>query len=49
MPFEFENMRINDNIVTYQVFQVSKMPDMFLEVEFTYPRTPRWKTYIPIF
>lgn len=48
MPFEFENMRINDNIVTYQVFQVSKMPDMFLEVEFTYPRTPIWRTYIPI-
>lgn len=49
MPFDFENMEINSNIRTHETFRVSKMPDIFLEVEFTYPRTPIWTTYIPIF
>ena len=49
MGFSFENKQVNENIITYEVFQVDKMPDMFLEVEFVYPRTPTWRTCIPIY
>ena len=48
MPFPYENERLTPNIVTYEVYQVNKMPDMFLEVEFTYPRSAPWRTAIPI-
>lgn len=47
--FEYENKILNSNITTYTVFQVDKMPDMFLEVEFTYPKSMPWKTCVPIF
>ena len=40
---------INENINTFSVFQVDKMPDKFLEVEFIYPRSMPWKTCIPIY
>ena len=49
MQYPYENLRINQNIVTYTIFQVDKMPDMFLDVEFTYPRCKPWKTCVPIF
>ena len=49
MQYPYENMTINQNIVTYTIFQVDKMPDMFLDVEFTYPRCKPWKTCVPIF
>lgn len=49
MMYPYENQRFSKNITTYTVFQVDKMPDMFLEVEFTYPRSMPWKTCIPIF
>lgn len=47
--FDFEDLSINPNITTHKVFQVSKMPDIFLEVEFKYPKTPSWLSYLPIF
>lgn len=47
--YAFENMEISPNIRTFSVFQVSKMPDLFLEVEFKYPRSPAWKTCLPVF
>lgn len=49
MPYPYENQQINQHITTYTVFQVDKMPDMFLEVEFIYPRSMPWRTCIPIF
>lgn len=48
MSYPYENQRLNKNIVTYTLFQVDKMPDMFLDVEFAYPRSMPWKTCIPI-
>lgn len=48
MPYSYENKQLTPNILTYTIFQVDKMPDMFLEVEFTYPRSMPWKTCIPI-
>ena len=41
--FDFEDLEISPEIKTFKVFQVSKMPDLFLEVEFKYPKTPVWK------
>lgn len=49
MPFEFENVEIDSNIITHSVFNVEKMPDMFLEVDFQYPRCRLWKTCVPIY
>ena len=49
MPYPYENLTINSNITTYTVFQVDKMPDMFLDVEFIYPRCIPWKTCVPIY
>lgn len=49
MSYLFENLRINDNIQTYNVFNVEKMPDIFLEVEFSYPRCRKYKTCVPIY
>ena len=49
MPYSFENITVNNNIETFSVFQVSKMPDLFLEVEFHYPKCRLWRTCIPIY
>lgn len=46
--FDFEDLEICPEIKTFKVFQVSKMPDLVLEVEFKYPKTPAWKGCIPI-
>ena len=48
MTYPYENQKINENITTYKIFQVSKMPDVFLEVQFLYPRAIPWRTYVPI-
>ena len=37
MSYSFENKKIDEHIQTYTVYQVDKMPDLFLEVEFSYP------------
>ena len=44
MSYSFENKKIDEHIQTYTVYQVDKMPDLFLEVEFSYPRSQSWKT-----
>lgn len=49
MSYSFENKKIDEHIQTYTVYQVDKMPDLFLEVEFSYPRSQSWKTCIPIY
>lgn len=49
MSFDFENINIGDSMVTHEVFNVEKMPDMFLEVEFKYPRCSVWSTCVPIY
>lgn len=49
MSYSFENKKIGEHIQTYSVYQVDKMPDLFLEVEFSYPRSQSWKTCIPIY
>ena len=49
MSYSFENKKIDEHIQTYTVYQVDKMPDLFLEVEFSYPRSQPWKTCIPIY
>lgn len=49
MSHPYENKRIGKNITTYTIYQVDKMPDMFLEVEFSYPRSMPLKTCIPIY
>ena len=46
--YAFENMTIDPNIKTFDVFQVLRMPDKFLEVEFRYPKTQVWRTCLPI-
>ncbi|MCF0225437.1 MAG: hypothetical protein HUK20_14315 [Fibrobacter sp.] len=46
--YSFENMEIDTNVKTFEVFQVSKMPDKFLEVEFKYPKTPTYRICLPI-
>lgn len=47
--FVFENLEISPEIRTLGVFQVLRMPDLFLEVEFKYPKTPIWKGCVPIY
>ena len=49
MVYPFENLKISDKIQTYTVFNVEKMPDIFLEVEFTYPRCRPFNTCVPIY
>lgn len=49
MPFDFENITIGQNITTYTAYNVHGMPDIFLEVEFRYPRTNPWNACIPIY
>ena len=49
MSYSFENLKINDKIQTFTVFNVEKMPDMFLEVEFSYPRCRKYETCVPIY
>ena len=34
MSYSFENKKIDEHIQTYTVYQVDKMPDLFLEVDF---------------
>lgn len=48
MPYPYENIQLTPQITTYTIFQVDKMPDMFLEVEFSYPRSRLWRTCVPI-
>lgn len=49
MSYSFENKKIGEHIQTYSVYQVDKMPDLFLEVELSYPRSQPWKACIPIY
>lgn len=49
MPYPYENKRLDKNIITYAIYQVDKMPDMFLEVDFMYPKSMPWRTCIPIY
>lgn len=49
MSYPFENITINDYIITGSIFGVRSMPDLFLEVEFTYKKSSPYKTCVPIF
>lgn len=49
MAYSFENLKISKYIQTYTVFNVEKMPDIFLTVEFSYPKCGKYETCVPIY